>query len=57
MPNYSQKRHRLVVSCQFCQLVATCRKVATSFLKSGLSLADLLQLVETICSKSVYEKF
>ena len=28
---HSQKRHRLVASCQFYQLVATCQQVATSF--------------------------
>ena len=27
---HSPKRHRLVASCQFCQLVATCQHVATS---------------------------
>ena len=41
-------------TCQFHQ-------VATNLLKSGLlqlmSFADLLQLVETTCSKPVYNKF
>ena len=34
---HSQKRHRLVASCQFYQLVATCQQVATSLSISSSS--------------------
>ena len=61
-------RHRLVASCQFYRLVATCQQVATNLLISSscnksvkirlvascsLSFADLLQLFATTCSKPV----
>ena len=62
---HSQKRHRLVESCQFYQLVTTCQQVATN---SAISpscnkafkirlVADLLQFVETTCSKPVDNNF
>ena len=63
----AKNANRLVASRQFYRLVATCQQVAsicqfhqvvTSLLSQAccdLSFADLLQLVETICSKPVCE--
>ena len=62
---HSQKRYRLVASCQFYRLVETCQEVATSwsissscnkYVKIRLVAtfhADLLQLAEASCNKPV----
>ena len=44
---HSEKRQRLVASCQFYQLEATCQQVATSLLKSGLLQLVIYRLVTT----------
>ena len=51
---HSQKRHRLVASCQFYRLVATGRQVATNLLKSGLLQLVICRLV-TICWKNLQQ--
>ena len=49
--NHSQKRHRLLASCQFYRLVATCQQVATSLLRSSLLQLVICRLVTTCWNK------
>ena len=47
----------LLLVVNFYRLIPTCQQVATSLLKSGLSFADLLQLVQTTCIEPVDNRF
>ena len=47
----------LLLVVNFYRLIPTCQQVATNLLKSGLSFADLLQLVQTTCIEPVDNRF
>ena len=56
---HSQKRHRLVSSCQFyCRLVATCQQVATSLsISSSCNKSVKIRLVATCHLQTCYNMF
>ena len=56
---HSQKRHRLVSSCQFyCRLVATCQQVATSLsISSSCNKSVKIRLVATCHLQTSYNVF